>query len=198
MPTSSRAAAAPHYLGHRERLRERLLEAGPEALHDYELLEFLLFGAHPRGDVKPLAKALIQRFGGLAGVLGADKGALLAVPGLGEASAAIIIAARAAALHLTRASILDRPVLSSWQALLDYCTAAQGFAEIEEFRLLFLDRKNALITDERHQRGTVDHTPAYPREVVKRALDLGASAVILLHNHPTYPFSITLDHATTH
>jgi DNA repair protein RadC len=178
-------AKKPHYLGHRERLRDRLLNAGPEALADYELLEFMLFAARPRGDMKPLAKALIGRFGSLAGVLGADKEALLSVSGMGEASAAALIGARAAALHLVRAQLVDRPILSSSQALIDYCNAAQGFAEIEEFRLLFLDRKNALIADERHQRGTVDHTPAYPREVVKRALALGASGLILLHNHPS-------------
>jgi DNA repair protein RadC len=188
MPTSpndGKGAAKPHYLGHRERLRARLLGAGAEALSDYELLEFLLFSARPRGDTKPLAKALIARFGSLAGVFGANKDALLTMPGMGEAAAATLIATRAAALHVVRAEIVARPVLSSWQALLDYCTAAQGFAEVEEFRLLFLDRKNVLIADERHQRGTVDHTPAYPREVVKRALDLGASALILLHNHPS-------------
>jgi DNA repair protein RadC len=189
-PRRSRPAAdndsdKPDYLGHRERLRERLLSAGPEALAEYELLEFLLFSARARGDTKPLAKALISRFGNLAAVLGANKDALLAVPGMGEASVAIMIATRAAAIKLVRAEVLDRPVMSSWQAVLDYCTAAQGFAEIEEFRLLFLDRKNMLIADERQQRGTVDHTPVYPREVVKRALDLSASALIMLHNHPS-------------
>jgi len=177
--------AKPHYLGHRDRLRAKLLNAGPEALADYELLEFLLFSARPQGDVKPIAKALIARFGSLAGVLAADRTALTSVPGVKDASAATVLATRAAALHMVRARVEDRPVLSSWQALLDYCGAAQGFAEIEEFRLLFLDRKNALIADERQQRGTVDHTPVYPREVVKRALDLGASALILLHNHPS-------------
>jgi len=175
----------PDYLGHRERLRERLLSAGAEALAEYELLEFLLFSARTRGDTKPLAKALMARFGNLAAVLGADREGLLAVPGMGAASAAILIATRAAAVKLVRAEVLDRPVISSWQAVLDYCTAAQGFAEIEEFRLLFLDRKNTLIADERQQRGTVDHTPVYPREVVKRALDLSASALIMLHNHPS-------------
>ncbi|HEY5211078.1 MAG TPA: DNA repair protein RadC [Stellaceae bacterium] len=177
--------AKPHYLGHRDRLRAKLLSAGPEALADYELLEFLLFSARPQGDVKPIAKALIARFGSLAGVLAADRTALTSVPGVKDASAATVLATRAAALHMVRARVEDRPVLGSWQALLDYCGAAQGFAEIEEFRLLFLDRKNALIADERQQRGTVDHTPVYPREVVKRALDLGASALILLHNHPS-------------
>ncbi|HEV2551889.1 MAG TPA: DNA repair protein RadC [Stellaceae bacterium] len=177
--------AAPHYLGHRERLRERLLAAGAEALPDYELLEFLLFGARPRGDMKPLAKALLKRFGSFAAVLGAEKEALLDVPGMGEASAAALIAVRAAARRLIRAEIEGRPVIGSWQALVDYCTAAAGYAAVEEFRLLFLDRKNALILDEPQQRGTVDHTPVYPREVVKRALELGASAIIMVHNHPS-------------
>jgi DNA repair protein RadC len=175
----------PHFLGHRERLRDKLLNAGPAALADYEVLEFLLFSAQPRGDMKPIAKALIARFASLAGVLSADKEALKTVPDVGDASIAALYAARAAALQLVRAQVTERPVLGSWQALMDYCNAAQGFAEVEEFRLLFLDRRNALIADERHQLGTVDHTPAYPREVVKRALDLGAPALILLHNHPS-------------
>jgi DNA repair protein RadC len=175
----------PHYLGHRERLRERLLAAGAEALPDYELLEFLLFAARPRGDMKPLAKALLKRFGGLAGVLSADKEALLAVPGIKAASAAQLLAVRAAAVRFLRAELQERPIIGSWQALIDYCSAQAGFAETEEFRLLFLDRKNALIGDERQQRGTVDHTPVYPREVVKRALELGASALIMVHNHPS-------------
>lgn len=180
-------AEKPHYLGHRERLRDRLLSAGAEALADYELLEFLLFSARPRGDVKPLAKALVARFGSFASVLGADRDALLGVPGMGEASAAALLAVRAAALRLARAEIAERPVLSSWQALLDYCTVAAGYAATEEFHVLFLDKKNALLADERQQRGTVDHTPVYPREVVKRALALSASAIIMVHNHPTRP-----------
>jgi DNA repair protein RadC len=175
----------PHYLGHRERLRERLLSAGADALPDYELLEFLLFSARPRGDVKPLAKALLARFGSLAAVLGAEKEALIDVDGMGEASAAALLAIRVAARRLIRAELQDRPVLGSWQALIDYCTAAAGYAATEEFRLLFLDKKNALIADERQQRGTVDHTPVYPREVVKRALALDASAIIMVHNHPS-------------
>jgi DNA repair protein RadC len=187
-PGSAEAPSAvprPDYLGHRERLRERLLEAGAAALQDHELLEFLLFGARPRGDTKPLAKALLKRFGGLAGVLGADKHALLGVTGMGEASAAMLMAVRAAAVRFLRAEVAERPVIGSWQALLDYLTAAAGFAEREEFHLLFLDRKNALIADEAQQHGTVDHTPVYPREVVKRALELGASALIMVHNHPS-------------
>jgi len=179
------AAETPHYLGHRERLRERLLEGGTDAVPDYELLEFLLYSAQPRRDTKPLAKALMARFGGLAGVLGADREALKAVPGMGDASVATLLAVRAAAAHFLKAGVKEREIISSWQALIDYCTAQAGFAEIEEFRLLFLDRKNALIRDERQQRGTVDHTPVYPREVVKRALELGASALIMVHNHPS-------------
>ena len=179
------APEKPHYLGHRERLRERLLLGGADALPDYELLEFLLFAARPRGDMKPLAKALLKRFGSFAGVLGADKTALTAVPGMGEASAATLLAVRSAALRFLRAEVRERPVMSSWQAVLDYLSAQSGFAEIEEFRLLFLDRKNALIADEQQQRGTIDHTPVYPREVVKRALELGASAIIMVHNHPS-------------
>lgn len=183
--TAADAKAKPHYLGHRERLRDKLMNAGPAALADYEVLEFLLFSAQPRGDMKPIAKALIARFGSLAAVLGADKETLKTVSGMGDVSIAALLAARAAALQIVRAQITERPVLGSWQALMDYCNAAQGFAEVEEFRLLFLDRRNALIADERHQRGTVDHTPAYPREVVKRTLDLSASALILLYNHPS-------------
>ncbi len=179
------SAGKPHYLGHRERLRRRVLEGGTEALPDYELLEFLLFTAQPRGDMKPLAKALVARFRSFAGVLSAEPDSLLAIPGMGEASVAALKAVREAGLRLLRADVANRPVLSSWQQLLAYCQAAAGYAEVEEFRLLFLDRKNALIADERQQRGTIDHTPVYPREVVKRALELGASALIMVHNHPS-------------
>ncbi len=182
---STPPAEKPHYLGHRERLRERLLNGGVEALPDYELLEFLLFAAQPRGDMKPLAKALLARFGSFAAVFGADRQALMDVPGMGEASAATLLGIRAAAMRLLRAEVEERPVIGSWQAVLDYCHAASGFAEAEEFRLLFLDRRNALIADERQQHGTVDHTPVYPREVVKRALALSASAIIMVHNHPS-------------
>jgi DNA repair protein RadC len=178
-------AAKPHFLGHRERLRRRVLEGGTEALPDYELLEFLLFMAQPRRDTKPLAKVLLARFRGIAGVLSAEPDSLLAVPGMGEAAVATLKAAREAGLRVLRTEVAKRPVLSSWQQLLDYCQAATGHAEIEEFRLLFLDRKNVLIADERQQRGTIDHTPVYPREVVKRALELGASALIMVHNHPS-------------
>jgi DNA repair protein RadC len=179
------ADGKPHHLGHRQRLRERLLKGGPAALPDYELLEFLLFAANPRGDTKPLAKALIERFGGIAEVLSAEPAALATLTGMGEAAIAVLGATREAGLRLLRAEIRERPVLGSWQKVLDYCTARLAFGQVEEFHLLFLDRKNALIADERQQRGTIDHAPVYPREVVKRALELGASALILVHNHPT-------------
>ena len=175
----------PDHLGHRDRLRDRLLTGGTEPLADYELLEFLLYSANSRADTKPIAKLLIGRFGTLAGVLGADRAALCAVPGVGAAAAANLLAVREAGVRLARAEVARRNVISSWQQLLDYCTAAAGHAEIERFRLLFLDRKNALIADEQQQRGTVDFVPVYPREVVKRALELGASAVIMVHNHPS-------------
>jgi len=178
-------AETPHYHGHRQRLRERFVNAGPNALADYELLELLLFPALPRSDVKPLAKALIERFGGFANVINAELQDLREVSGLGETSAIALKAVQAAVQRILRAQVIERPVLSSWQGVLDYCHASMAHAKIEEFRLLFLDRKNALIADEVQQRGTVDHTPVYPREVVKRALDLGASAIILVHNHPS-------------
>jgi len=175
----------PDFLGHRERLRRRLLEAGTDALADYELLEFLLFAAKPRGDTKPLAKALLRRFGNFAGVLGASPEALGAVKGMGPASTAALLAVRAAAREMLRTELKNRSVISSWQQLVDYCTAQIGFGETEEFHLLFLDAKNALIADEEQQHGTVNHTPVYPREVVKRALELAASAIIMVHNHPS-------------
>src|SRR5579862_5383001 len=175
----------PDYLGHRERLRQRLLTAGSAALADYELLEFLLYAAKPRGDTKPLAKALLRRFGSLARVLGAEPESLQTVKGMGPASIAALIAVRAAAREMLRAEVKDRSVISSWQQLLDYCTARLGHADTEEFHLLFLDNKNALIADEAQQRGTVNHTPVYPREVAKRALELHATALILVHNHPS-------------
>lgn len=178
------AAEEPHYLGHRERLRERFLEA-PEALPDYELLELLLAVAIPRRDVKPIAKSLIQRFGSFADVISAEHHALVAADGLGPASATVLQVVREAAVRLARAPVLGRPVISAWEQLLDYCTTAMATLATEQFRLLFLDRKNVLIADEVQQEGTVDHTPLYPREVAKRALELHASAVIMVHNHPS-------------
>jgi DNA repair protein RadC len=192
------AGAAPHFFGHRARLRQRLIAGGPETLPDYELLEVLLFAGNPRGDTKPLAKDLLERFGSLAEVLSAEADDLLTVPGLGEAGVAALKSVREAALRLSRAELQARPILGSWDKLIEYCTATIAYGKVEEFHLLFLDRKNMLIAHERQQRGTIDHTPVYPREVVKRALDLGASALILVHNHPTRPISITVDHAPSY
>ncbi|MBK5910422.1 hypothetical protein CCR85_02815 [Rhodothalassium salexigens] len=185
-PAASGAVAgpAPHYAGHRDRLRQRFRDGGAAALQDYELLELLLFLSIPRRDVKPLAKDLIARFSSLAGVLSADLGALRAA-GLSERSALALKTVQAAGLTLAQAEVIDRPVVSSWQALLDYCRAAMGRSPVEQTRILFLDRKNRLIADEVQQTGTVDHTPLYPREVIKRALDLHASAIIMVHNHPS-------------
>jgi len=174
----------PHYYGHRERLRQRLVDAGAANLPDYELLEVILFASNPRGDVKPLAKQLLDRFGGFAELLSADPEAL-AGAGLGLAGVAALKAAREAALRAMRSELRERPVVSSWDKLIEYCTAHIAHGKVEEFHILFLDRKNVLIKHEQQQRGTVDHTPVYPREVVKRALELQASALILVHNHPS-------------
>ena len=178
-------ADKPHYHGHRQRLRERFMRAGPEALADYELLELVLFGAKPRGDMKPLAKRLIDRFGSFSQAITADPERLAEVEGVGETTIATLKAVQAAAVRLVQGQVLNRPAVSSWQALLDYCRASMGHSSIEEFRVLYLDRKNVLIADEVLQRGTVDHTPVYPREVVKRALEVGATALIMVHNHPS-------------
>lgn len=174
----------PSYLGHRERLRSRFLKRGADAVGDYELLELLLFNARPRGDVKPLAKALLRRFGDIAGVISASPDELAQVSGLGKSSIATLKAVQAAALKLIIAPLSKRPVLASWQHLLDYCWASMAYLKVEKLRLIYLDRQNKLIADEVLQQGTVDHTPVYPREVVKRALDLGAAAIIMVHNHP--------------
>ena len=174
----------PHYHGHRERLRQRLIAAGAGNLPDYELIEVILFASNPRGDVKPLAKDLLQRFGGFAELLSADTEAL-AGAGLGLAGIAALKSVREAALRLMRSELHQRPVVGSWDKLIDYCTAHIAHGTVEEFHILFLDRKNVLIKHEQQQRGTIDHTPVYPREVVKRALELQASALILVHNHPS-------------
>jgi DNA repair protein RadC len=175
----------PHHLGHRERLRERFRDGGADALPDYELLELLLFNAIPRADVKPLAKALIQRFGSFTEVLAATPERLKEVQGVGEGVVTQLKIVHAAGLRLIKGEIRRRTLLSSWTAVLDYCRAAMAFAEREQFRILFLDKKNGLIADEVQGEGTVDHTPVYPREVIKRALELSASAIILVHNHPS-------------
>lgn len=178
-------AEAPHFHGHRDRLRNRFREAGAEALADYELLELILFRAIPRRDVKPLAKALLKRFGSFADVMAAPEARLAEVDGISAGVATELKLVQAAALRIGRAAIAQRPVLSSWTALIDYCRTAMAFSEREQFRVLYLDRKNALIADEVQGEGTVDHTPVYPREVVKRALEVSATAVILVHNHPS-------------
>jgi DNA repair protein RadC len=177
--------AQPHYHGHRERLRARFREAGAEALPDYELLELVLFRCLPRRDLKPLAKDLIARFGSFAEVVSAPPARLAEFPGLGEAAITDLKLIQAAAQRLVRGGVQRRPVLSSWSSVLDYCRSAMAFADKEQFRLLFLDKRNQLIADETQQVGTIDHTPVYPREVVKRALELNATALILVHNHPS-------------
>jgi len=179
------AEAPPHYHGHRARLRQRFREAGAETLPDYELLEMVLYRAFSRGDTKPLAKELIRRFGSFAEVVAAPEARLAEVPGVGESVITMLKVVHAAASRLRRVELRDRPVLSSWSAVLDYCRAAMAFAEKEQFRILFLDKRNHLIADEVQQEGTVDHTPVYPRELVKRALELSSTAVILVHNHPS-------------
>lgn len=178
-------APKPHSLGHRERLRKRFREGGADALPDYELLEPILFRALPRRDTKPLAKAILARFGTFAEALAAPEERLAEVQGLGAAAITEIKLVRAAALRLMRGEVLERPVLASWSQVLDYCRASMGFEAKEQFRILFLDKRNQIIADEVQQKGTVDHTPVYVREVVKRALELSATAVVLVHNHPS-------------
>ncbi|MGJ0533614.1 RadC family protein [Methylocystis sp.] len=177
--------SAPHYHGHRQRLRDRFMDAGEAALADYEMLELLLFRAIARRDVKPLAKALITRFGSFAETVAARPERLREVEGLSEAAIVEIKLVEAAAKRLARGALQKRPVLSSFMEVLDYCRTAMAFAEREEFRILFLDKRNGLIADEVQGVGTIDHTPVYPREIVRRALELGASALILAHNHPS-------------
>jgi DNA repair protein RadC len=174
-----------HHTGHRDRLRQRFIGAGPESVADYELLEMLLFSAIPRRDVKPLAKQLLSAFGGLSGVMGAELSELQKVKGLSENSAALIKVVHALAQRMLIGEVKKKPLLGSWQKLIDYCTVAMAREKREQFRVLFLNRKNELIADEVQQTGTVDHAPVYPREIVKRALELGATALILVHNHPS-------------
>ncbi len=177
--------AAPLHAGHRQRLRDRFRKGGADALPDYELLELILFRALPRRDTKTLAKTLIARFGSFAEVVTAPDPRLKEIEGAGDAVVTELKLVRAAALRLTRSDIMQRPALSSWAQVLDYLRAAQGFEHREQFRILFLDKKNHLIADEVQQQGTIDHTPVYVREVVKRALELSATAIVLVHNHPS-------------
>lgn len=173
------------HAGHRRRLRRRFLTGGADAVADYELLELVLFLSHARGDVKPLAKKLIRQFGGFAETISASEAELSKVPGVGEAALTSLKTVQAAALRLMAEPLMKRPVLRTWDQLIAYCRASMGFEKVEQFRVLYLDRKNLLVADEIHQRGTIDHTPVYPREVVRRALEHGASALIMVHNHPS-------------
>lgn len=175
----------PHYSGHRDRLRARFLNGGPKALADYELLELILFMAIPQRDVKPLAKDLLLRFGSFAELFAAPPEEIMKTKGVSETTATALKAIQAAAFAFLRQDIMKRPVLNSWARLLEYCQATLAHETREHFRLLFLNRKNELIADEIQQIGTVDHTPAYPREVIRRALEIGATALILSHNHPS-------------
>ena len=185
MAKDAKGKDGPGHAGHRGRLKERFLKGGADALPDYELLELLLFQAMPRRDTKPLAKALLGRFGSFPEVISAEAEALKEIDGIGDSAVVAIKTVQAAALRLAREEIMNRPVLGNWDKLLDYCRSAMAFEKTECFRVLFLNRQNALIADEVQQKGTVDHTPVYPREVVKRALELGATAVIMVHNHPS-------------
>ena len=183
--TDKPATDQPHYHGHRDRLRERFRNAGATALSDYELLEMVLFRALPRRDVKPLAKDLIKKFGSFAEVISAPETLLAEVKGLGDSTITDFKVISAAASRVTHGKVNQREVLSSQQSVIDYCRTAMAFADREQFRILFLDKRNQLISDEVQQTGTVDHTPVYPREVIKRALELSATALILVHNHPS-------------
>ena len=183
--STKKAKPAPHYHGHRERLRGRFRDAGADALSDYEMLELVLFRAIPQRDVKPLAKQLIETFGSYAEVLAAPVQRLGEIKGLGNAAITELKLVQAAAARMLKGEVKKRAVLSSWSSVLDYCRGAMAFDDKEQFRILFLDKRNHLIADEVQQEGTVDHTPVYPREVVKRALELSATAIILVHNHPS-------------
>lgn len=174
-----------HYYGHRKRLRDRLLNSGPESMQDYELIEMLLFPAIPRRDVKPLAKELLSSFGSVWNVVNAPQARLRNQFKLGDGAIASFALAKAVNLHMAKKNILKKPILGSWDAVIDYCQAAMNPLQNEQMRLLFLDRKNVLISEEVHQNGTIDQTPVYPREVVKRGLELGATAIIITHNHPS-------------
>jgi DNA repair protein RadC len=184
-PPDDEAADKPHYHGHRERLRQRFHDSGPDALSDYELLEMALFAALPRRDTKPIAKSLLKKFGSFAEVVHAPEHLLREIDGVGDASITQIKLLAAAAGRIAKGEIRRSVAMSSWDDVINYCRTGMAFAEKEQFRILFLDKRNQLIADEIQQTGTVDHTPVYPREVIKRALELSATAVILVHNHPS-------------
>jgi len=184
-PDAAREPSPNPAAGHRARLRKRLLDGGIEALGDHEIVEFLLMGAIPRKDVKPLARTLMTRFGGLAGVLNADPKALANHPGMGETSAAALAIVAVAARRLARQAVRDQPVLGSWQALIDYLTIDMAHLTVERVRVLYLDVRNRLILDHLVGDGSIDEAAIHPREVIRKALDLGATALILVHNHPS-------------
>jgi DNA repair protein RadC len=183
--TDTENADKPHFHGHRDRLRQRFLQDHGVSMADYELLELYLFMAIPRRDVKPIAKALLAKFGNFAHVVTASVDDLVTVDGISETSAIALKSIQAAAQRLAKQQAMERPVLSHWQSVVDYCTIAMAHEKVEQFRILFLNNKNRLVADEVQQTGTVNHTPVYPREVVKRALDLNATAIIIAHNHPS-------------
>ncbi len=175
----------PHYWGHRERLRQRFLAGGHAGMPEYELLELILFNAIPRIDVKPLAKQLLAAFGDLNGVIAASEHRLMQIPGITPQVRLQLKVVEAVSHRMARAKVMQRSVINSWDELMRYCKTVMAYRETEQFRILFLDRKNALIADEEQAKGTVDHVPVYPREVAKRSLELNASAIILVHNHPS-------------
>ena len=179
------STSSPHYTGHRARLRERFLKSGIDSLADYEVIEMLLFASNPRGDLKPLAKKLLEKFGTIGAVLHADPRELQKVEGIKEAAIAGLKRHPRVGQHLLKHQAKERPVIHTWRNVLDYCFASMSHLKVEQFRVLFLDRKNQLIEDEVQQVGTVDQTPVYPREVTRRALEIGASSLIMVHNHPS-------------
>lgn len=183
--TAEKRTEEPHYKGHRQRLRERFLSGGTEALQDYELLELLLFMAIPRRDVKPLAKQLLKTFGSLPELMAATPEELIKVSGISENTATAIKTVSAISARTMKQELQSKPLLNNWTRLMDYCHATMAHEKKEHFRILFMNKKNELIADEIQGSGTVDHTPAYPREIMKRALELGATALILMHNHPS-------------
>ncbi len=179
------AQGRPHYWGHRERLRQRFIAGGHAAMPEYELLELVLFNAVPRIDVKPMAKTLLATFGDFNGVIAAPEARLMQVAGVTDKVHLQFRLIEAVSHRMARAKVMQKCVLSSWDALMSYCKTVMAYRDTERFRILFLDRKNVLIADEEQAKGTVDHVPVYPREVAKRALELNASALILVHNHPS-------------
>lgn len=190
MPKAENRRSAPDAdshagAGHRKRLRERLLRGGPEALADYEVLEYLLFATNARGDTKPMAKALLDHFGSIEGVLNAEPGAMRQIEGMGEVSAAMLKAVATAARRMARVAVKQTPVLGSSQALIDYLTTDMGHLNHERVRVLYLDTKNRLVLDHLVSEGSIDEAAIHPREVIRRAFDVGAAALILVHNHPS-------------